>query len=871
MLNAAQPLALLDRVGEGIFSLDSDWRFSYINRHAERVLARLSGTPSADLLGTVIWDRPSLADSSLGRALHRAHAEQIAVVHEVLDSGDRGSIEVRAYPSDDGLTVLLRESALQGHTAQILDGMGEAFLGCDHEWHITHVNERADRILSPLGFGRARLLGLNVWRAFPLLAGTRIQAEAFRAHAQGTEVELEEYLPPLERPFAVRIAPTSSGLVCYAREVAEKPAAEESALQASEERFRSLVESIDDVVFRLDRDQRCVDAFGRWLEREGFSPADLVGRRIDEIVGPEAALIHEEANRTALAGGTITYDWVLRSSRGVHHMQTTLSPLRSGSGEVIGIVGVGRDISLRVEAGRELQRWARIFEHAGWGVAILSGDGETIESVNPAFALMHGWTVDELRGKPMACLCPSGRGDEFLQKDVSLGDRGHRIWETERLRRNGMTFPALIDATAVKDGEGNVVCYAVNVQDLTERRRAEEQVRQAQKMEAVGRLAGGVAHDFNNMMMIIMGFSDFLLTTLEPADPRWADADEIRKAADRAMHLTRQLLGFGRQQLVARHVLSLNEVVSGMERMLRPLLGEDIRLITRLSVGLGGVEADYGQLEQVVMNLALNARDAMRSGGRLTIETLDVDLPEGYAYRHVGIDIPAGPYVMLVVSDTGHGMTPEVKGRLFEPFFTTKPTTQNTGLGLATVYGIVVQSGGYIWVDSEPEKGTAFKICFPRVEVEDEITLPTAGLPPAARGSETILLVEDEPAVRNVAIRVLMNHGYFVLAASNGEEALGLAEKVGGAIDLILTDVVMPDLGGPELVAQLLEKWPGMRAVYMSGYADGDKARVGIQEAKTSFLQKPFSAASLTLTVREVLDQGRSRPPNPPSGPGGAA
>jgi PAS domain S-box-containing protein len=756
--------------------------------------------------------------------------------------------------------VLLRENALQGHTAQILDGMGDAFLGCDHEWHITHVNEPADRFLSPLGFGRARLLGLNVWQAFPALAGTRVQAEAFRAHAQGTEVQLEEHFAPLGQAFSIRIAPTSSGLVCYARKLSEKSPVAEGALRASEERFRSLVESIDDVVFRLDRDQRCMDAFGRWLEREGFDPASLIGRRMEEIVGLEAASTHVAANERALAGETITYDWILRSKRGDHHMQTTLSPLRSSNGEVTGIVGVGRDITLRVEAGRELQRWARIFEHAGWGVAIVSADGRSIESVNPAFALMHGWTVDELPGKPMADLSAPGRHEEFLQKEVALSERGHRIWETERMGRNGMTFPALIDATAVKDAEGGVICYAVNVQDLTERRRAEEQVRQAQKMEAVGRLAGGVAHDFNNMMMIIMGFSDFLLTTLARDDPRWADADEIRKAADRAMHLTRQLLGFGRQQLVARHVLSLNEVVSGMERMLRPLLGEDIRLSTLLSVGLGGVEADYGQLEQVVMNLALNARDAMPGGGRLTIETLDVDLPEGYAYRHVGIDIPAGPYVMLVVSDTGHGMTPEVKGRLFEPFFTTKPTTQNSGLGMATVYGIVVQSAGYIWVDSEPEKGTAFKICFPRVEVEDQISPPRVESPQPTRGSETILLVEDEPAVRNVAIRVLMNQGYFVLAASNGEEALALAEKAGGAFDLILTDVVMPDMGGPALVGRLLESWPGTRVVYMSGYAEGDKVRAGMQDPEISFLQKPFSADSLVFMVREVLDQGLDRP-----------
>jgi PAS domain S-box-containing protein len=855
LLNTAQPVDLLDRIGEGVFALGTDWRFSYLNRHAERMLARLTGSPSTDLIGTVIWDRPALADSSLGRALHRAHAEQIAVMHEVLDSGNRGTVEIRVYPSDEGLTVLLRESALQGHMAQILDGMGEAFLGCDHEWHITHINDRADRYLNSLSMRRADLLGRNVWQAFPALTGTRIQAEAFRAHAQGSEVEIIE-TAFLDRRFSLRIRPTNSGLVCYARELGDAGPAEH-ALQASELRFRSLVESIDDVVFRLDQNQRCVDAFGRWLERQGYSPANLIGKTIAEIVGPEASGPHELANLRALAGETLTYDWVLRSQRGVHHMQTTLSPLRDAAGVITGIVGVGRDVTQRVEAGRELQRWARIFEHAGWGVAILSADGRTIESVNPAFALMHGWTVEELRGTLMADLSVPERRDEFLHAHGTLRTQGHQIWETERLRRSGASFPALVDATAVKDSEGQVICYAVNVQDLTERRRAEEQVRQAQKMEAVGRLAGGVAHDFNNMMMIIMGFSDFLLTTLPQDDPRWADADEIRKAAERAMQLTRQLLGFGRQQLTARSVLSLNEVVTGMDRMLRPLLGEDIRLVTRLSAGLGGVEADYGQMEQVVMNLALNARDAMRSGGQLTIETLDVDLPEGYAYRQVGIDIPEGQYVMLVVADTGHGMTAEVKARLFEPFFTTKPTTQNTGLGLATVYGIVVQSGGYIWVESEPGNGTVFKICLPRVDSEAESAPPAEHRRVPTQGSETILLVEDEQAVRTVATRVLRNQGYSVLSACNAEEALSLADGVSGAIDLVITDVIMPDMAGPALVRQILEKWPGIRIVYMSGYAQNDKIRAEMADRDNSFLQKPFSADNLLLTAREVLDQAR--------------
>jgi len=259
-------------------------------------------------------------------------------------------------------------------------------------------------------------------------------------------------------------------------------------------------------------------------------------------------------------------------------------------------------------------------------------------------------------------------------------------------------------------------------------------------------------------------------------------------------------------------------------------------------------------MEQVVMNLALNARDAMRGGGRLTIETLDVDLPEGYAYRQVGLDIPSGPYVMLLVSDTGHGMSPEVKARLFEPFFTTKPVTQNTGLGLATVYGIVAQSGGYIWVDSEPDRGTTFKICLPRVEPEDE--LPPTPLEPSqpGRGCEHILLVEDEDAVRSVAARVLLNQGYTVIQARNGEEALDLLGELGDSVDLVLTDVVMPDMGGLALAEKLKATKPELRLLYMSGYSEADKLQPGMNNFQFPFLQKPFSAESLIVKVREVLD-----------------
>ena len=450
-------------------------------------------------------------------------------------------------------------------------------------------------------------------------------------------------------------------------------------------------------------------------------------------MGQENATVHERANLRALAGETVTYEWTRPSGRGLRHMQTTLSPLRGPEHTVAGVVGIGRDITQRIEA--------------------------------------------------------------------------------------------------------------------------EQQVRQAQKMEAVGRFAGGVAHDLNNMMTIIMGFSDFLLSALEREDIRRADAGEIRKAAERAMHLTRQLLGFGRQRVVAREVLSLNTVVEGMERMLRPLLGEDITLVTSLSSSLGGVKADYGQMEQVVMNLTLNARDAMRDGGQLVIETVDVDFPEGYAYRHLGIDIPAGPYVLLVVSDTGQGMTPEVKSHLFEPFFTTKPTNLNTGLGLTTVYGIVVQSAGYIWVDSAPGEGCSFKICFPRVAVDDVTDVVLDGAHSPARGSETVLLVEDEDALRLLASRVLTEYGYTVLEARNGREALTMLAEPDHGVQLVLTDLVMPDMGGLELSRQIGVAHPELRIVYMSGYAEGDKVEPDVRSSRYPFLEKPFSAENLALRIREALDR----------------
>jgi signal transduction histidine kinase len=425
------------------------------------------------------------------------------------------------------------------------------------------------------------------------------------------------------------------------------------------------------------------------------------------------------------------------------------------------------------------------------------------------------------------------------------------VFESVHVDRAGREVPVLMDITAVRDDDGTLLYFAGNVQDLSERRRAEDHVRQAQKMEAVGRLAGGVAHDFNNMMMIIIGFADFLCHAIDADDPRRRDAEEIRKAAERAAGLTRQLLAFGRQQMVRPQVVDLNGVVRDMELMLRPLLGEDITLVTSLPP-VGPVRADRGQLEQVLMNLALNARDAMAGGGRLAIETRSIELGEEEGYRRFGLEIPAGRYVRLVVRDTGEGMNAETKARIFEPFFSTKPPAQNTGLGLSVVYGIVSQSGGYVTVDSQPGQGTTFTIWLPEGEgTTEKVALPVAA---PARGTERILVVEDESAVRVLAARVLTEAGYTVLEASSGREALDLVSG-GAGVDAVVTDVVMPDMGGAELAEHLRETAPALPILFMSGYTGTDVLRRGFNEEGVPFLQKPFSPDSLMTGVRRLLDQ----------------
>jgi PAS domain S-box-containing protein len=405
------------------------------------------------------------------------------------------------------------------------------------------------------------------------------------------------------------------------------------------------------------------------------------------------------------------------------------------------------------------------------------------------------------------------------------------------------------------------IVYGV-VSNITQRKQLEEQFHQSQKMEAIGRLAGGLAHDFNNLLTVITGYNDLLLEEhADDHDPDHTKLKQIKKATEQATLLTRQLLAFSRKQVLQPRVLNLNTIVTNMETMLRRLIGEDIELITILQEELGQIKADPGQMEQVIMNLAINARDAMPTGGKMTIETARVKLDETYARQHIGAK--PGSYVMIAITDTGHGMDAEIKSHIFEPFFTTKEPGKGTGLGLATVYGIINQSDGHIWVYSEPDKGSVFKVYLPQVKAsgpldnqEDQISTPSR------RGSETILLVEDEDSVRGLACRILLGEGYLVLEASNGEEALRISADYPDPIHLLLTDVVMPGgMSGRQLAANLSALRPQMKVLYMSGYTDDAIVHHGVLDEGIAFLQKPFTLIMLTHKVREVLDAPQATSP----------
>ena len=488
-------------------------------------------------------------------------------------------------------------------------------------------------------------------------------------------------------------------------------------------------------------------------------------------------------------------------------------------------------------------------------IIVMDHQGLVIE-FNPAAESTFGYAREAVLGKPLANLIipPSLREQhrQGLARYLATGEDpvlGKRI-EITAMRADGTEFPVELSITPM-GFEGQPI-FTAFLRDLSERKQLEQQFRQAQKMESVGQLAGGIAHDFNNMLTVIMGYSALLLQKLRTDDPLRSLIEKIKVAGERASLLTKQLLAFSRKQVLQPRVLDLNAVLTNIDQLLQRLIGEDIGLITVPAPGLGRVKVDPSQIEQVIVNLTVNARNAMPQGGKLTIETANVELGNAYAREHVSVT--PGPYVMLAVSDTGCGMNAETQARIFEPFFTTKEPGKGTGLGLSTVYGIVKQSDGNIWVYSEPGRGSTFKIYLPRIEEAVETVEPGAVPTRTFRGSETILLVEDEDSVRRLARSILQANGYTVLEAHHGKEAILLSGRHEGPIHLMITDIVMPEMSGRELAERLKPSRPDMKVLFMSGYTDKAIVHHGELDPGTEFLQKPFTPDALLRKVREGLD-----------------
>ena len=510
---------------------------------------------------------------------------------------------------------------------------------------------------------------------------------------------------------------------------------------------------------------------------------------------------------------------------------------------------------------KERETFFPILHKAPYGIALIDNDGN-FTYINPAFTNITGYTLEDIftgrnwfhRASPF----PEYRQEitNSLKRDV-IQKGVEKIFSI--VCKNGEIKEIEFKPTLLDDGR-----IVVILSDITERKRAEEEkavlqeeLRQSQKMEAVGHLAGGIAHDFNNLLTVISGNCELSLLELKEGDSLKGNIEEIKAAVDRATSLTRQLLAFSRRQILDTKVLDLNTIIRDLDKMLRRVIGEDIELVTLLSDGVGTVKTDPGWMEQVIINLAVNARDAMPSGGKLIIETTNVELDESCAHSHVAMK--PGRYVKLCVGDTGIGMSPEVREHLFEPFFTTKEKGKGTGLGLSTVYGIVMQSGGNIWVYSEPGLGTTFKIYLPRVDESFEEMREKVTREELPCGGETILVVEDEQDVRRLTVRVLERRGYRVLETSCGDDALVLSKKRKEPIHMILTDVVMPRMSGRQLADQLLPLHPKMKVLYMSGYTDNAIVHHGVLEEGINYIQKPFTIDGLARKVREVLEKD-SRP-----------
>lgn len=632
----------------------------------------------------------------------------------------------------------------------------------------------------------------------------------------------------------------------------------EQALHDTEARFRSLIEGVKDyAIYTMD----AVGMITSWNE----GATRIHGYAADEVLGKPRDVLYSEADvasgvpqremeQAATQGKASEEGWRVHKNGTRFWANGTMTAFRDESGKLQGFVKVTRDLTEIRQAEEALRLRDRVIQAVSQGILILDPNqpDQPIIYASEGFERMSGYAAAEVLGKTWRLLLGKETDRESIANlDVAMQNGREHAVEIQIYRKNGGRFWSALFLTPVRDEEEHLAHLVVVLADVTDRRTLEQALHQSQKMDAIGQLAGGIAHDFNNLLIVISGYSELLLGDLPSDDPSRESLRQIQIAGERAASLTRQLLAFSRRSMLELKVVELNAIVNDMATMLRRIIGENVQLATALDPNLGRIKVDPGQLGQLLMNLAVNARDAMPKGGKLTIQTEEVEIDGVYAQLHP--DAKAGRYVRLSVSDTGTGMPPEVVTRIFEPFFTTKSLGKGTGLGLAVVHGIVRQCGGHIEVYSEIGHGTTFKVYLPAVD-QPNSTATSAPSRASLSGTETILLVEDEKAVRELAVTVLRTHGYAVVPAESAQDALRVLDGQSVRPDLVVTDIVMPGMEGTELVELLRTRFPGLPVLYLSGYTNDTIYRHGMLRGDMAYLQKPFTLVGLAEKIREVLD-----------------
>ncbi|MBD3292177.1 MAG: PAS domain S-box protein, partial [Armatimonadia bacterium] len=652
------------------------------------------------------------------------------------------------------------------------------------------------------------------------------------------------------------------GLICVARDITQRKQAE-ARIRDSEERLRAVFDASPDGICALDLEGRITDCNASAADALGLgSPDDLIGERALQFVVENQREAVQERIAEALHEGSVRFvEYDVVGSDGTRFpVEGSANAIVGGDGKPVGIVSTFKDITERKRAERELQELAQfrrsIIDQANIWLHVLDRDLNNV-LWNPAAAEISGISEEEALGghRTWEIMYPDPEErEEMLGIASSIIEDGRVLenYETTIHTAEGERRSISWNARQLLGSDGEPIGLLAMGRDVSEHRELEEQLRQAVKMEAIGRLAGGIAHDFNNMLTAILGNVQLIGMRMADGDDNRRFLGEIRTAARRSADLTKQLLAFSRKQALEPEPIDLNKMIDRIEPMLERMLGEQIAVLTNLDPELGLIEADPSQIDQVLMNLVVNARDAMPDGGTLTIETNAVELDESYAMTHA--DFEPGPYMVLSVSDTGIGMDQETQDRIFEPFFTTKSENEGTGLGLATVYGIVSQSGGQIYVYSEPGEGTVFKVYLPKLESVEALDETEEREERDLTGRETVLLVEDEDIVRDLIAGVLRRHGHTVISAESGEEALELAAAHDGPIHIMVTDVVMPGMNGPELADAIADTQPEIPVLFVSGYTDNTIVREGVLEEGVHYLQKPFDPERLLRRIRSVIE-----------------